>query len=113
MSELGKVSKTIKGGGYLFLALDVYNAIEAVNEAKSEEKVKKSVIETSKIAGSLGGAAIGGFIVLTIASGGSSLIVLGVVAGVSAIGGMLASEGAGWISEEIYDAVESRGENIK
>lgn len=38
MSELGKMSKSIKGGGYLFLALDIYNAGDAISNAKPEEK---------------------------------------------------------------------------
>lgn len=105
MSELGKMSKSIKGGGYLFLALDIYNAGDAIVNAKSEEKARTTVVESSKIAGGLGGAALGGFIVITIASGGTSLIVLGVAAGVSALLGWGGSEGAGLLSEYIYDSV--------
>ncbi|MFW1852849.1 hypothetical protein ACG9XR_20090 [Acinetobacter guillouiae] len=103
MSELGKMSKSIKGGGYLFLALDIYNAGDAIANAKPEEKTRTTVVETSKIVGGMGGAALGGFIVITIASGGTSLIVLGVAAGASALLGWGVGEGAGWIAGEGYD----------
>ncbi|MDR0235787.1 hypothetical protein [Acinetobacter sp.] len=103
MSELGKMSKAVKGGGYLFLALDVYNASNTIANAKPEEKTRTTVVETSKIVGSMGGAALGGFIVITVASGGTSLIVLGVAAGASALLGWGGSEVSGWISGKIYD----------
>ena len=54
MSEVGKMSKSIKGGGYLFLALDIYNGGDAIVNTKSEEKVRTTVVESSKIAGGLG-----------------------------------------------------------
>jgi hypothetical protein len=60
-------------------------------------------VESSKIAGGLGGAALGGFIVITIASGGTSLIVLGVVAGASALLGWAGGEAFGAGAEYLYD----------
>ncbi|WP_151980173.1 hypothetical protein [Acinetobacter guerrae] len=107
MSELGKMSKYIKGGGYLFLALDVYNARDAIVHAKNEEKAKTIVVETSKIAGGIGGASLGAFIVLTVASGGTSLIVLGLAARASALLGWGFSEGAGIIADKSYIFFES------
>lgn len=103
MSELGKMSKSIKGGGYLFLALDVYNAGDAIANAKSGEKMRTAVVEGSKIVGGMGGAAIGAFIVLTVASGGTSLIVLGVAAGFSALLGIGGSEVGEIIGNKAYD----------
>lgn len=103
MVELGKMSKVIKGGGYLFLALDIYNAGDAIANAKPEEKTKTTVVETSKLAGGLAGGALGAFIVLTVASGGTSLIVLGVAAGTSALVGWGVGEGAGIGAEKAYD----------
>lgn len=99
------MSKVIKGGGYLFLALDIYNAGDAIASAKPEEKTKTTVVETSKLAGGLAGGALGAFIVLTVASGGTSLIVLGVAAVVSAGVGWAGGEGAGLVTEYIYDRV--------
>lgn len=101
MSELGKVSKSIKGGGYLFLALDIYNAGDAIANAKPEEKTRTTVVESSKIIGGMGGAALGGFIVVTIASGGTSLIVLGVAAGASAL--------FGWAGGEVGEIIGTKG----
>ncbi|MFT0693485.1 hypothetical protein ACDX34_05055 [Acinetobacter bereziniae] len=103
MSELGKMSKVVKGGGHLFLALDVYNASNTIANAKPEEKTRTTVVETSKIVGGLTGGAAGAFIVITVASGGTSLIVLGVAAGASALLGWGGGEVSGWISGKIYD----------
>ena len=108
MTELGKMSKSIKGGGYLFLALDIYNAGDAIVNAKPEEKARTTVVESSKIAGGLAGAAFGSFVVITIASGGTSLIVLGVVAGASALLGWSVGEVAGWGSGKAYDIIEEK-----
>lgn len=101
MSELGKMSKVVKGGGHLFLALDVYNASNTIANAKPEEKTRTTVVETSKIVGSMGGAALGGFIVITVASGGTSLIVLGVAAGASAL--------VGWAGGEVGEILGGKG----
>lgn len=49
------------------------------------------------------GASVGAFIVITIASGGTSLIVLGVAAGASALLGWGISEGAGIIYDKVSD----------
>ena len=84
MSEVGKMSKSIKGGGYLFLALDIYNAGDAIVNTKSEEKVRTTVVESSKIAGGLGAGAVVSFIVVGLATGGTGWVALGVVAGVGA-----------------------------
>ncbi|MBJ8426804.1 MULTISPECIES: hypothetical protein [Acinetobacter] len=108
MSEFGKMSKAAKGGGYLFLALDVYNASNTIANAKPEEKTRTTVVETSKIVGSMGGAALGGFIVITVASGGTSLIVLGVAAGASALLGWAGGEVFGMGAEVGYDYLNER-----
>ncbi|MFW1800780.1 hypothetical protein ACG9YX_12200 [Acinetobacter nematophilus] len=107
MSELGKMSKVVKGGGHLFLALDVYNASNAIANAKPEEKTRTTVVESSKIVGGLAGGAAGAFIVITVASGGTSLIVLGVAAGASALLGWGVSEGSGKFSGFIYDILSN------
>lgn len=106
MSELGKMSKSIKGGGYLFLALDIYNAGDAIADAKPEKKVRTTVVETSKIAGGLGAGTVVSFIVVGLATGGTGWVALGVVAGIGAFASWGAGEGAGWVSGEIYDFVE-------
>ncbi|PJG43067.1 hypothetical protein XA39_09455 [Acinetobacter tandoii] len=108
MSELGKMSKTVKGGGYLFLALDVYNAYDAVENAAPTEKTKTAVVETSKIGGGLAGGAAGVFIVLTVATGGTSLVVLGLAAGASALLGWGVGEVTGWGAEKAYDIIEDK-----
>ncbi|MEQ1309111.1 hypothetical protein [Acinetobacter bereziniae] len=106
MSELGKMSKAVKGGGYLFLALDVYNASNTIANAKPEEKTRTTVVETSKIVGGLGAGTVVSFIVLGLATGGTGWVALGVVAGVGALASWGVGEGAGWISGQIYDFAE-------
>ncbi|MBJ9984866.1 hypothetical protein IAE19_05340 [Acinetobacter sp. S40] len=102
MSELGKMGKHIKGGGYLFLALDVYNAEEAIAHAKKEEKARTTVVESSKIVGGLIGGSVRAFIVFTVATGGTSLILLGLAAGASALLGWGFSKGARIIADKGY-----------
>ncbi|UUM26999.1 hypothetical protein NQU59_15165 [Acinetobacter colistiniresistens] len=51
----------------------------------------------------LAAGAAGAFIVLTVATGGTSLVVLGLAAGTSAFLGWAGGEGAGILSEYIYD----------
>ena len=108
MSEVGKMSKSIKGGGYLFLALDIYNAGDAIVNAKSEEKVRTTVVESSKIAGGLGAGAVVSFIVVGLATGGTGWVALGVVAGVGALASWGFSEGAGFGAGYIYDKVSDK-----
>ena len=107
MREVSKVIKRVKLGGYFFLAFDIYNANDAINNAKPEDKERTTVVETSQIVGGLGGGAAGAFIVITLASGGTSLIVVGVAAGVSALLGWGGSKIAKWGAGEIYDEIES------
>ncbi|WP_343580469.1 hypothetical protein [Acinetobacter sp.] len=107
MAELGRMSKVIKGGGYLFLAIDVYNAGDAIANAKPEEKTKTTVVEVSKIAGGIAGGAAGAFIVLTVATGGTSLVVLGLVAALSAGLGWYGGEKGGEIGEAVYNQLEN------
>ncbi|WP_288499535.1 hypothetical protein, partial [uncultured Acinetobacter sp.] len=78
-----------------------------IANAKPEEKTRTTVVETSKIVGSMGDAALGGFIVITVTSGGTSLIVLGVAAGASALLGWGVSEGSGKFSGFIYDILSN------
>ena len=108
MSEVGKMSKSIKGGGYLFLALDIFNAGDAIVNTKSEEKVRTTVVESSKIAGGLGAGAVVSFIVVGLATGGTGWVALGVVAGVGALASWGFSEGAGFGAGYIYDKVSDK-----
>lgn len=99
MSKIGKMAKSVKIGGYLLLPLEAYFAYDAVQDAKPEEKTRTAVVEGSKLAGGIGGGALGAALVLAVATGGTSLVVLGVAAvGYAAIGwvgGGVAGEVAG------------------
>lgn len=107
MSEVGKMAKSVKVGGYLLLPLEAYFAYDAVQNAAPEEKTRTAVVEGSKLAGGAGGAALGTLLVLTVASGGTALAVVGLVAGASAIVGWAGGVIGGEIGGAIYDEVES------
>ena len=106
MGEIGKMSKYLKGGGYLFLAIDVYNAGDEIANAKPEERTRTAVVETSKIAAGLGTGAIVSFIVLGLATGGAGWVALGVVAGIGAGASWGIGELAGKAAGIAYDEAE-------
>jgi hypothetical protein len=43
------MSKAVKGGGYLFLALDVYNASNTIANAKPEEKIERQWLKRLRL----------------------------------------------------------------
>ncbi|MNS86808.1 hypothetical protein D3C71_1282960 [compost metagenome] len=108
MGEISKVGKAVQGGGYLFLALDIYSAGDAIVNAKPEEKTRTTVVETSKIIGGLGGGAIASFIVLGVVTGGTGWVALGVAAGVGAGVSWAAGEVSGVAAGAIYDEVNQQ-----
>lgn len=108
MTELGKISKYVKGGGLLFIGLDIYNAGNAIAEAKPEEKERTAVVETSKIVGGLTGGMIVSALVIGVATGGTGWVVLGVAAGLGALASWGAGTGAGIGAEYVYDKVNDR-----
>ena len=74
----------------------------------AEEKAIRKSVETSKIGGGLPSGDAGAFIVLTVATGGTSLVVLGLAAGASALLGWGAGEVTGWGAEKAYDIIEDK-----
>ncbi|USA54115.1 hypothetical protein NDN13_02645 [Acinetobacter sp. C32I] len=108
MAELGKISKYVKGGGLLFIGLDIYNAGNAIADAKPEEKERTAVVETSKIVGGLTGGMIVSAVVIGLASGGTGWVVLGVAAGLGAVASWAVGTGTGLGAEYVYDKVNDR-----
>lgn len=83
----------------------MYDARKAVNQAPQGEKMRTAVVETTKIGTGLGVGAVAGWVVFTLATGGTGLVVLGAVAVTGAVVAWGASEGMGWVAGEGYDWV--------
>lgn len=64
----------------------------------AEEKAIRKSVETSKIGGGLPSGDAGAFIVLTVATGGTSPVVLG----------FAADDATGWGAEKAYDIIEDK-----
>lgn len=107
MLEIGKLSKIVRRGSYLLVAWDVYDARKAVNQAPQGEKMRTAVVETTKIGTGLGVGAVAGWVVFTLATGGTGLVVLGAVAITGAVVAWGTSEGAGLLAGKAYDEVDS------
>ena len=89
------------------VAWDVYDAQKAVRAAPQGEKLRTAVVETTKIGTGLGVGAVSGWVVFTLATGGTGLVVLGAVAVTGAVVAWGASEGAGLLAGKAYDEVDS------
>ena len=106
MGEIGKTAKYLKITGYLSIAVDVVNSSVKVYEAKSEDKAKTTVVETTKIATSVGVGAAVSLLVLGLSTGGTGLVVLGVIAVGAPMVGKATGDIAGWVVGETYDYME-------
>ncbi|MBJ8498874.1 hypothetical protein [Acinetobacter oleivorans] len=107
MSEIGKMSKVLKAGGYLSLAVDVVNSGVEVANAKPADKTRTAVVETTKIVSGIGAGAITSILIIGLASGGTGLVVIGIAAIVAPMAGKVIGDGMGWGAGKIYDVVES------
>lgn len=100
INDAGKVSKTVKAGGWLFLGMDAVEAGLTIHKAyesgDNDELRKASIVEPLKIAGSAGGASLGGYaagtvvgLIIGVGTGGVGLIVIGLAV---AAGGYIGGE---------------------
>lgn len=100
INDAGKVSKTVKAGGWLFLGMDAVEAGLTIHKAyesgDNDELRKASIVEPLKIAGSAGGASLGGYaagavvgLIIGVGTGGIGLVVIGLAVG---IGGYVGGE---------------------
>lgn len=109
MMEIGKVTKYLKGVGYLRIAVDVIDGGIKVYNAASEEKTRTTVVEGAKIGVGIATGAMTTALVVGLAPGGTGLVVIGIVALSAVVAGKattnLAGEGAGYV----YDLFKNNG----
>lgn len=105
MSEVSKLVTKIKIGGYLFLGVDVIKAGVAINDAKPEDRAKTTVVQTATVAGGFGSGVVVSALVVGLATGGSGLVVLGIVALAGASASWAVGNLSGDVAGGIYDIV--------
>ncbi|MCF6324506.1 MAG: hypothetical protein L3J89_09320 [Gammaproteobacteria bacterium] len=112
--NVARLSKTLKGAGYVGIALDVGKSGLKIHQActvGAEQSCGKTTAgEGGRLIGSVGGGLAGyGLcnLVFSIPSAGTSLLWCGIVAGVagSYAGGKYIGEGGKWAGEAIYETV--------
>lgn len=115
VSSVARASKLIKKGIYLGVVLDTTStALEikaACSSGRESQCARAKYVETSKLAGSLGGSALAG-VAGTAAATGLCVTVLGLTTGPGALACAVLTGGAfGWAGGEIGSAAgESTGE---
>ena len=98
INDAGKISKSVKAGGWIFLGMDAVEAGLTIHKAyktgDNDELRKASIVEPLKIAGSAGGASLGGYaagavvgLVIGVGTGGLGLVVIGLAVAVGGYAG--------------------------
>ncbi|ENX14452.1 hypothetical protein F895_02407 [Acinetobacter sp. CIP 64.2] len=106
MGEIGKFASQLKIVGYVSIAADVVNSGVSVYEAAPEDKARTTVVETTKVGTGLIAGAVVSAIVVGLATGGTGLIVIGIVAASGAIATKGVSEISGYGVGEAYDYID-------
>lgn len=110
MGKIGKFATQLKIAGYVSIATDVVGSSIKVYEAAPEDKAKTTVVETAKVGAGIGFGIYASYLIVGLATGGTGLIVIGIVAAGAAIAAKGTSEIAGYGAGYIYDKVESINE---
>ena len=115
--KVAKLSKTLKGAGYVGIALDIGHSGVKIHEActigTDQECTKTSFKEGGRLTGSVIGGAGGGFasayitcnLLLGLETAGTSLLWCGIIAGIAGgyAGGKYAGTGGEWMGDKIYE----------
>lgn len=106
LEKVGKISKVLKGVGYVGIAIDATTAGVKAYDAYDKGDIKGGNVEVGKgvgsIAGGVGGGLILGWLIAGVATGGVGLVVIGVAA---AVGGYAAGKGGEKVGEWTADAI--------
>lgn len=122
VAGVGKAANLIKKGTYIGIALQVASTSLAINKActegREEECRKARVVESSSLAGGIGGSLGGAYagnivgvaacgIVLGIATGGPGALTCGVAGGAfgGMVGGEIGSKGGAMLADLLYERV--------
>lgn len=106
MGKIGKFATQLKIAGYVSIATDVVSSSVNVYEAAPEDKARTTIVETAKVGTGLVAGAVVSAIVIGLATGGTGLIVIGIVAASGAMATKGASEIAGYGVGEAYDYID-------
>jgi len=106
MGKIGKFATQLKIAGYVSIATDVVSSSVNVYEAAPEDKARTTIVETAKVGTGLVAGAVVSAIVIGLATGGTGLIVIGIVAASGAMATKGASEIAGYGVSEAYDYID-------
>lgn len=106
LEKVGKVSKVLRGVGYVGIAIDATTAFVKAYDSYDKGDTKGGNVEVGKgagsIAGGFGGGLLVGYLIAGVATGGVGLVVIGVAA---AVGGYAAGKGGEWVGEKIANGV--------
>ena len=80
MGKIGKFATQLKIAGYVSIGADVVSSSVKVYEAAPEDKARTTVVETAKVGTGIGLGALSTVLVIGLASGGTALVVVGIVA---------------------------------
>lgn len=122
VAAVSKAANLIKKGTYIGIALEVASTGLSINKActegREEDCRRAKIVESSSLAGSVGGGLVGAYagnilgvaacgVVLGIASGGPGAIVCGVAGGAfgGMLGGKLGSDGGELMGNVFYERV--------
>ncbi|WP_228278793.1 hypothetical protein [Acinetobacter indicus] len=111
MGKIGKFATQLKIAGYVSIATDVVGSSIKVYEAAPEDKARTTVVETAKVGAGIGFGIYASYLIVGLATGGTGLIVIGIVAAGAAIAAKGTSEIAGHYAGKSYDLVEKVMEN--
>ncbi|MCL6238862.1 hypothetical protein M5F66_11095 [Acinetobacter sp. ANC 5033] len=110
MGKIGKFATQLKIAGYVSIATDVVGSSIKVYEAAPEDKARTTVVETAKLGTGIVAGTFTAALIVGLATGGTGLIVIGIVAVSAALATKGASEIAGVGAGYMYDKVESINE---
>ncbi|WP_228154419.1 hypothetical protein [Acinetobacter indicus] len=88
------------------IATDIVGSSIKVYEAALEDKARTTVVETAKVGTGIGLGALSTVLVIGLASGGTALVVVGIVAFSAALATKSASELTGYVVGEAYDYID-------
>lgn len=105
MGEIGKFSKQLKLVDYVAFASDLVSAGATIVEAKPEDRARTTVVETTKLGTGILTGAFTSVLIIGLATGGTGLVVIRVVAISAMVAGKATGDITGWIAGETYDAI--------
>lgn len=108
MMKVGEAGIYLKRVGYMSIGYDALIAVNEVNNAQEGKKARTAVVETTKLGVGIGTGAMTTALVIGLATGGTGLVVIGVVAISAMVAGKATGDILGNTAGNIYDYVEKR-----